>query len=70
MLSFELHSLGAEIVMPRYLLFFVIYIFCFFRGSVPVDLGGFLLFRYARSIDFYEPCFASMTYSPSVVSDV
>ena len=30
MLSFELHSLGAEFVMSRYLLFFMIYVFCLF----------------------------------------
>ena len=60
MLSFELHSLGTEFVVS---LFVVLYDLCFLViwGSVPVDLGGFVLFRYARSIDVYEPRFASMT---------
>ena len=61
MLSFELHSLRVEFVMSRCLLFFMIYVFLFIWGSVPVDLVEFLLFRYARSIDVYEPCFARMT---------
>ena len=61
MLLFGLHSLGTEFLMSRYLLFFMIYVFLFIWGSVPVDLGGFVLFRYAQSIDVYEPCFASMT---------
>ena len=56
MLSFELHSLGVS-------LFVVLYDLCFLFiwGSVPVDLGGFVLLRYARSINVYEPCFAGMT---------
>ena len=51
MLSFEFHSLVCFVS-----LFVVLYDLCFsFNcGSVPVDLGEFVLFRYVRSIDEHD----------------
>ena len=41
MLLFELHSLGADFVMPRYLLFFMISVFCLFGVVSLRTLVGF-----------------------------